>query len=342
MSHKAPQIKDVARVAGVSTATVSRALSSPEKLTEATREAVFEAVRATGYRVNKAARALRKQSANAVLVLVPNLENPFFSKILAGITEEFAKSEISVLITDSNHMPSHDMRLADYFLDGRIDGLISLDGGVRPEEISALSREGFDNRVTLACEWIVGVNLPSVRSDNEKGARLAIRHLYDLGHRKIAHITGPAENVLTHARRAGMIAERERLGLPVRAEWIIRGDFSLSSGRLAAEAIVAMEERPTAVFCASDEVALGLIAGLNGLGLQVPKDISVVGFDGIEQAEHFVPALTTIQQDRIALGRIAAQSLKGQMRGDATASSSSVQLVDVELIVRESTAPISD
>lgn len=342
MSHKAPQIKDVARVAGVSTATVSRALSSPEKLTEATREAVFEAVRATGYRVNKAARALRKQSANAVLVLVPNLENPFFSKILAGITEEFAKSEISVLITDSNHMPSHDMRLADYFLDGRIDGLISLDGGVRPEEISALSREGFDNRVTLACEWIVGVNLPSVRSDNEKGARLAIRHLYDLGHRKIAHITGPADNVLTHARRAGMIAERERLGLPVRAEWIIRGDFSLSSGRLAAEAIVAMEERPTAVFCASDEVALGLIAGLNGLGLQVPKDISVVGFDGIEQAEHFVPALTTIQQDRIALGRIAAQSLKGQMRGDATASSSSVQLVDVELIVRESTAPISD
>ncbi len=339
MSQKAPQIKDVARVAGVSTATVSRALSSPEKLTEATREAVFEAVRATGYRVNKAARALRKQSANAVLVLVPNLGNPFFSQILAGITEEFAKSEISVLITDSNHLPSHDMRLADYFLDGRIDGLILLDGGVRAEEISALAGEGFGNRVTLACEWIVGIDLPSVRSDNEKGARLAIRHLYDLGHRKIAHITGPADNVLTHARRAGMIAERESLGLPVRDEWIIRGDFSLSSGRLAAEAIVNMKDKPTAVFCASDEVALGLIAGLNGLGMRVPEDISVVGFDGIEQAEHFVPALTTIQQDRVALGLRAAQMLIAQMKGIETAKSESVQFVDVELMIRESTAP---
>ena len=154
MTQKAPQIKDVARVAGVSTATVSRALSQPEKLTDATREAVFEAVRATGYRVNKAARALRKQSANAILVLVPNLGNPFFSQILSGISEEFVKSDISVLIIDAKDLPRDEQKLVDYFLDGRIDGMISLDGGLSDDEVSRLVEEGFRDRITQACEWM--------------------------------------------------------------------------------------------------------------------------------------------------------------------------------------------
>ncbi len=339
MPHKAPQIKDVARVAGVSTATVSRALSQPDMLTDATREAVFEAVRATGYRVNKAARALRKQSANAVLVLVPNLGNPFFSQILSGISQEFAKSEVSVLITDANNRPREEQKLVDYFLDGRVDGMISLDGGLGEDELSLLVSEGFADRITQACEWIEGADLPSVRSDNFKGAQLAIRHLYDLGHRKIAHITGPADNVLTHSRRRGVLSERERLSLPVRPDWIIRGDFSLVSGRMAAGKIAAMEDRPTAVFCAADEVALGLIAGLNALGVRVPEDISVVGFDGLEQAEHFVPALTTIVQDRIALGRKAALMLKAQLSG-AAIPRGTIELVDVALVARASSAAV--
>ena len=339
MTEKPPRIQDVAKAAGVSTATVSRALSNPELLTKPTREAVFEAVRSTGYRVNRAARNLRKQSANAILVLVPNLGNPFFSKILEGISEGFADSDYSVLITDSNHLPQHDRRLTDYFLDGRIDGMISLDGNLTDTDMSEFARERVGGRIVFACEWVEGAPMPSVRSDNYKGAQLAIRHLHDLGHRRIAHVTGPADNRLTHVRREGVLAERRRLNLPQRPEWIIRGDFSLQSGRAAAQQIVAMKDRPSAVFCASDEVAFGLIAGLNAAALRVPEDMSVVGFDDIDQAEHYVPTLTTIRQDRIGLGRAAAELLLGQMAHPAGAEAVGVELLDVTLMVRDSSAP---
>ena len=185
--------------------------------------------------------------------------------------------------------------------------------------------------------------LPSVRSDNVKGARLAVRHLHDLGHRKIAHVTGPQDNVLTHARRQGMLQERVRLNLPARGEWIIRGDFSLESGRDAARRILAMQHRPTAVFCASDQVAFGLISTLSAAGVHVPRDLSVVGFDDIELSEYYVPALTTIRQFRQTLGARAARLLLERLNGSGPVEMDSREvLVDVDLIVRDSTAPPPD
>lgn len=330
----------MARVAGVSTATVSRALSNPELLAEATRQTVFEAIRSTGYRANRSARNLRKQRAGAVLVLVPNLGNPFFSQILSGLSEGFAGSEYSVLILDTNHLQGQHKGLVDYFLDSRIDGMISLDGGLPLETLDLIASSGAGDRIVSACEWVAGARIPSVRSDNAHGARLAIRHLHDLGHRRIAHVTGPAENVLTHMRRSAALEERTRLGLPARPEWIIRGDFSLGAGRQAAARILDMppEDRPSAVFCASDEMAFGLIAGLQAAGVSVPRDISVVGFDDIELAECYVPALTTIRQDRLSLGRRAASRLLGLLEG-APAGADEIDLIEVELIVRASTAP---
>ena len=161
-------------------------------------------------------------------------------------------------------------------------------------------------------------------------------HQLALGHRKIAHITGPAGNVLTDARRKGMTAERARLGLPALPEWIIRGDFSLESGKMAADLIASMPDRPTAVFCAADMVAFGLISGLSKHGLNVPNDISVVGFDDIEMSESFVPALTTIRQDRHKIGVLSAEKLLERVSG--TQENQFIETIDVELVVRESTA----
>ena len=156
--------------------------------------------------------------------------------------------------------------------------------------------------------------------------------------------TGPKGNVLTHVRRDGMLAERERLGLEVRDEWIMRGDFSLQSGRDAAQRILGMQNRPTAVFCASDMVAFGLISGLHAGGLSVPGDISVVGFDDIEMSEFYVPALTTIRQDRRSLGERAAvrliERLEASEGAAAPIGATQVELVDVSLIVRASTAAV--
>lgn len=337
MKPRPATIQDVARDADVSTATVSRTLSSPELVSESTREAVFEAIRRTGYRVNQAARNLRMKRAGAVLILVPNLDKPFYSGILAGISDGFAGTDYAVLITDTQRHPLKEGTLAGYFLDGRIDGAISLDGGMSPEMLRQCTDQGFDDRIIFLCEWVDGQAFPVISSDNAEGARLAIRHLHALGHRRIAHVTGPDGNVLTAARRQGMVAERKRLGLPARPEWIIRGDFSLESGNDAALRILAMDERPTAVFCSADMVAFGLMSRLIAGGLRVPEDISVIGFDDIEMAEYYVPALTTIRQDRHRLGSHAAKALLERIArgGQGTPN----EAIAVDLIVRASTAP---
>ncbi|WP_306145803.1 LacI family DNA-binding transcriptional regulator [Roseibium sp. MMSF_3412] len=338
MIQKPATIQDIARVAGVSPTTVSRVLTNPALVSERTREAVRHAIQSTGYRVNQAARNLRLQRANAVLVLVPNLGKPFYSGILAGISEGFAETDFSVLITDTETNPFHDSTLAENFLDGRIDGAVVLDGRLSASALDACTDVGAGERIVFLCEWIAGQDFPVITSDNAEGARLAIRHLHALGHRKIAHVTGPDGNVLTTARREAMLAERDRLDLPAPADWIIRGDFSVESGYAAAARIVAMDNRPTAVFCSADMVAFGLIAGLTEEGLRIPEDISVVGFDDIEMSGYSVPALTTIRQDRQQMGLRAAKVLLdrlGQKDRDETAETP----VPVELIVRASTAP---
>ncbi|WP_120503829.1 LacI family DNA-binding transcriptional regulator [Sulfitobacter mediterraneus] len=339
MIQKPATIQDVARAAGVSAATVSRVLTNPSLVSEATRETVLQAIKSTEYRVNQAARNLRLQRANAVLVLVPNLGKPFYSGILAGISEEFSGTDYAVLIADTDSDPIVDSALAGYFLDGRVDGVISLDGGVRASALRECVDLGVEDRIVFLCEWVEGQKFPVISSDNAEGARLAIRHLHDLGHRKIAHITGPDGNVLTTARREGMVSERARLGLPAQPEWIIRGDFSLESGHDAATRILAMDDRPTAVFCSADMVAFGLMAGLKSGGLRVPEDISVVGFDDIEMSEYYIPALTTIRQDRHGLGRRAARVLLDRLKNKSLERAPEVP-IPVELIVRESTAPL--
>ncbi len=338
---KPTTILDVARTARVSSATVSRVLSNPNLVSQSTRVAVQEAIRDTGYRVNQAARNLRMQRAGAVLILVPNLGKPFYSGILAGISEGFAGSDYAVLITDTESNPLQDETLAGYFRDSRIDGAISLDGGVSSDALKLCVTHGAGDRIVFLCEWVEGEVFPVISSDNAEGARLAIRHLHDLGHRKIAHVTGPDGNVLTTARRQGMVQERGRLGLPALPEWIIRGDFSLESGHEAAKRILAMSARPTAVFCSADMVAFGLIAGLIAGGLRVPEDISVVGFDDIEMSGSYVPALTTIRQDRHQLGRRAAEVLLGRL-ANAPGQTPTEAALPVELVVRASTAPPSD
>ncbi len=343
MTQKTPRIQDVAKAAGVSTATVSRALTDPALLADSTRIAVQDAIRATGYRVNRAARNLRTRSAGAIMVMTPNLGNPFFSQILSGISATFAETDYAVLIADSQDQDDIARMSVDYFADTRIDGMISLDGSLTPDQLALLESSPHAKGVVFACEWVHGMTLPSVRSDNVKGARLAVRHLYDLGHRKIAHITGPAGNVLTRERRRGMLDAREELGLPARDEWIMRGDFSLQSGQDAARRILAMTDRPTAVFCASDMVAIGLISTLSNSGLRVPEDISVVGFDDIEIAEHAIPPLTTIRQNRRELGTRAAKLLLKRLQpngSDGDDADGVIELIDVGLIIRSSTARV--
>lgn len=338
MIAKTSTLQDVAREAGVSTATVSRALSNPDMVSESTRKRVSKAVAVSGYRVNRAARNLRTQRAHSVLVLLPDLANPFFSTILEGISLGLSRKGYSMLIASTKQVQDSGERLIDYLDDARADGMIILDGALDDEALASLEAASQSSKIIFACEWVTGDYFPSVRSENRRGTRAAVRYLSDLGHRKIAHVTGPAGNVLMGARKEAFIDEIQTLGLPLPPEWIIPGDFSLAAGCIAAKAWMALEDRPTAVFCASDLLAMGFISELSRQKIKVPSDVSVMGFDDIELAEQFIPPLTSVRQDRLLLGETAADMLLARLEAASAEGLEHAAVVPVSLVVRESTA----
>lgn len=336
-----PKIKDVARIAGVSTATVSRTLSKPETVAETTRKAVLAAAEQTGYRVNLAARNLRSQRTGAVVVLVPNLGNPFFSQILAGIEQILAQNQLSVVMVDTQQPSLRPEHLFDYLHHSRADGIICLDGTL-PIEAPASGPLGRLRPLVFACEWQDADTHPSVRVDNAQGAKLAVDHLVALGHSDIGYIDGPPDNVLSIARRSGTAKTLQVHKLELSSQWVFDGDFSLDSGIRAARSWLALTHRPTALICANDETAIGLISELHRNGIDVPGRVSVVGFDDIDIARCFIPALTTIRQPRQALGGAAAQRLVDAMEHPVKQRDGAIEILPVELIQRQSTAPPLD
>lgn len=327
-------ILDVARIAGVSTATVSRALAHPDRVQQATRDRVMSAVRKTGYRVNPVARNLRTQRTNVILVLAPNLANTFFSRILSAITDIAASHGFGVLIADSAPLGDHDVDVMNLSGDGRADGIILLDGALDPLRVTST-----DLPLVMACEWIEGSTLPVIAIDNVQGASLAVEHLSALGHHRIAHIAGPVGNVLSTARHDGWRRAMQELDHRIEQNDYFAGDFTLGSGVSAARQWLAQpaDQRATAVFCASDECAMGFIGHVTRQGLRVPDDVSVVGFDDIDLSEHFLPSLTTIHQPRRRMGARAAETVIGLIRHENTAGADAAPL-PVELVVRGSTA----
>jgi len=326
----------VAAAAGVSTATVSRALSAPDLVSEDTRAMVLKAVEATGYRINQAARNLRRRQAGGIVVLVPNLANPFFAQILSGIASSMASSGYNVLIADTRQGegPSH---IRDYLHNNRADGLIVLDADLPEDVLSASAPARHHPPIVFACEWLDNDDRPKVVIDNAYGARLAIDHLVELGHDRIGHLMGPPDNILTITRAEGTRETLVRHGLKPRPDWFFEGDFSLASGAQAAQHWLCMDDRPTAVFCASDAMACGFIGELHHRGVRVPDEVSVVGFDNIDIAAHFVPSLTTIAQPRTLIGETAAKCLLSIMRGNGPADTQP-HILPVELIKRQSAA----
>lgn len=337
MNRNRPKIQDVARVAGVSTATVSRALSKPDTVSDTTRDHVLKAVRSTGYNADHAARNLRRRRAGAVVVLVPNLGNPFFSEILASIEATMSSAGYNVLIVDTLQSPRRKQQILNHLHNNSADGMIVLDGSMADAFCEQAALTPSASPIVFACEWSDKLAFPSVRADNHAGAGLAIRHLLELGHTRIGHVAGPRDNVLTIARYQGAAAELMASGADVREDWIFDGGFSLEAGSLAAKKWFDLTDRPTGMFCSSDEIAFGFISGLNEHGVRVPQDVSVVGFDDIDIARHFIPPLTTIRQPRTDMGAVAAELVLSYI---STAASPKLQerlLLPVELVVRGST-----
>jgi len=305
MIRKQPTIQDVAARANVSTATVSRVLTTPDSVSDGKRQAVQRAIHSTGYRVNRSARNLRTQKSNTILALLPDLGNPFFSNVLQGIESVLTPAGQALLVAETTQMEASGDSLVNYLEDKRADGVIVLDGALAPEVLDTLASAEEERRLVFACEWINHSNFPSVRSSNHDGAAMAVKHLHSLGHEHIAHV--------------------------------FDGAFTLEAGAAATKKLLKLKRRPTAIFCASDTIAFGLISALTKHGLSIPKDMSVMGYDDIDLCEHFVPPVSSIRQDRVALGTHAAKLLLSCIADGPQPNR--VERLPVSLIERESCTP---
>jgi LacI family transcriptional regulator, repressor for deo operon, udp, cdd, tsx, nupC, and nupG len=334
------KIADVARLAGVSVATVSRALANPDVVSVEARKRVLDAVRAVGYTPNAAARNLRVRRTGLVLVVVPDIANAFFAEILRGIDAMLSKHGYGLIIANLDNSPVKEPRYVNLVHAGQVDGILLLCGHVPGDADRNMASAGVP--IVAACERIPEAPFPQVEVNNRGAAQEAVAHLIALGHERIAYISGPRANILDRERRAGYADALSSAGLPVAPALDLDGDFTFRSGADAAARVLAMPAtaRPTAAFAANDEMAIGFLKTMHAAGFRIPQDISVAGFDGVEYADYCEPTLTTVCQPRHEIGTQAAFLLVQAMTATQEIQDTRVTL-DARLWIRESTASLS-
>ena len=331
-----PKIKDIAARLGVSPATVSRALSDSGLVAEPTLSRIRAAADALNYQPNASARNLRTRRSMAVLMVVRDIGNPFYLEIVKGVEATARAAGYSVLVGNTENDPGREIEYFDMLRGGHADGMILMTGSL-PAKAGYLDRMPRDTPIVVALEMIEGSPYPHVQIDNAGAAREAVRHLIGLGHRRIAHISGPVPEIMSVKRREGYRQAMAEAGLAIPEGYEQRGDYQLRSGREACLRLFALPEPPTAIFLASDEMAFGAILELRRLDLEVPRDVSIVGFDDIYLAEAFYPPLTTISQPRAEIGREAMGLLLKLLAGGPAPAGPLV--MPTALRIRGSTAP---
>ncbi len=331
-------IYEVAKHAAVSTATVSRVLSRPSIVSPDTRRRVMEAVTLLGYAPNSAAKHLRTLRSGQLLVTVPDISNPFFSLILRGIEEAARAEGYAVLLGDTQDDEEREERYALMLKRKEADGLIFL-GHRLPRAAAELVRASPAECAPIVngCEFSPQLGIPSVHIDNAAASCEAMNHLYGLGHRRIGVVTGPLVSPLSRNRLQGAI-ESARAHCAENEIAVLHGGFTIESGAIAGARLLAAASPPTAIFCFNDEMAIGVLGAARRHGLDVPRDLSLVGFDDVRYAAHMNPPLTTIAQPMQLLGEVAARLLLDILNG-RNVSPASVTLPH-ELIIRSSTVRI--
>jgi LacI family transcriptional regulator len=336
-------IRELAKRSGVSVATVSRALNGYPDVREETRQRVLEHARELDYMPSAAARTLVTKRSSVIGVLLdtgaghPDIHHPFFQEVLVGIKHGVGEGGFDLLLFATDHpgngfdAPSV-LRRAKHH---RVDGVVLMGVDPRDPEVQKLVQSRIP---CVAVDLdVVGPRTGYVMSDNLEGARIAVRHLHALGHRLVATIAGPTTTRPGVDRLLGYRTEMEQLGLASVDGYEQEGDFYPETGYQAMRSLLDLDRPPSGVFAASDLMAVGALRAVQERGLRVPDDVSIVGFDDIQMAALMHPPLTTLRQDKVGLGRAAAQALLRML--DDPETSPPVRALPVELLVRGSTAP---
>ena len=325
-------IREVAAIAGVSIATVSRALQQPDKVRPETRKKVFDAVRQANFVPNAQAASFRRQANNTVILLVRDIGNPFYLEIYKGVEEAASEAGYKVLMGDARNDVNRVANHIDMVRQKHADGLILMTGQF-PTEL--LDQVDSLPPIVIASETVAGIALPTVKVDNRAASKNAVRHLIEAGHKQIVHLAGPFPETLAQERFDGYRDALAEAGIDYDEKLLVSGDYSIESGRHAITGLLERGISFTAIFASSDQMAIGAISELRARGVSVPGDVSVTGFDDIIFANAFEPTLTTVRQPRQEMGRKAMALMVERLNGKRTAETI---VMDTDLVVRGSVA----
>jgi LacI family transcriptional regulator len=330
-------IREIADLAGVSVATVSRVMNGRDDVAPETRELVQKIVREHGYTTNRTARGLSAGRTGLIGATVPLVHPAYFSFILSGAAEALYERDMRLVLCPTQHEHDREVSLLERMMHGTTDGGLLILPQESAEELELLLEHGYR---FVVVDPLLPLNdrIPAVSAAHSAGADIAVKHLLSLGHRRVAAITGPRGWIATEERLRGFHAALGAAGILAAPELVVESpQFEIDSGRVAARTLLDLDEPPTAIFAFNDNIAIGALQAARERGVGVPDDLSVVGFDDVEAAEIVTPMLTTVRQPLAEMGRMAVSLLERLIEGQR------IEALHVELrtqlVVRASTGP---
>lgn len=330
-------IVDIAKELGISASTVSRALSDSPLVNADTKRTVLQTAERLGYQRNELARALVKGSSGAVGLLVPDITNPFFSDIARGVGEIVDRFGVGVILCNTDGRVDRELSYIRLMRRKRVDGLLLCSTTTKAPYLQELVHANIP--FILVSRLYAHHNVPFVITDDHVGAKLAVEHLVDLGHDRIGFIGGPENVQASRDRMEAYLGVLENNGLHTSEDWRTYAGFTQAAGREAAQRMLTLPECPTAIFAANDVTALGVLEVAEGLGLRVPEDLSLVGYDDISYASLPRIQLTTIAQPAVEMGQIAASWLIERLEKPELPCLQ--KTLTPRLVVRSTTSPAS-
>jgi LacI family transcriptional regulator len=329
-------IRDVARRAKVSTATVSRTVNQVGTVDALLAKRVWKAIEELGYYPNRQARALVSGRSRVFGLIVSEITNPFFPEIVQTFETLAVGKNYDILLTSTIHDPRRMELAVRRMIEGRVDGVAILTFGM---EDVLLDHLRFRNLPLVFID--VGPKAPrvsNIRVDYSHGIRQAVQHLAAMRHERIGFISGPLQLRSAIARQEAFVESMREIGLPVRPEFIVQGDHRLEGGKLALQQLHQLADQPTALLCSNDMTAIGVMRQAFDLGISVPQQLSVVGFDDTRLADYMIPPLTTVQMSQKELATLAFSALFEEVKRETPNPNGTEYHLKTQLILRNSTA----
>ncbi|GAA5416373.1 catabolite control protein A [Paraliobacillus ryukyuensis] len=304
-------IYDVAREANVSMATVSRVVNGNPNVKPATRKKVLNTIEQLGYRPNAVARGLASKKTTTVGVIIPDISSIFFSELARGIDDIANMYKYNIILSNSDQNVEKEVQLINTMLEKQVDGIVFMGGKITEAHTQQFKTSPVP--IALAATVDPSEVVPSVNIDYEQAAYEATNYLIDNGHAHPAFVTGEEETVTNELKYKGYERALVETNQTIDPSYVIKGDYSYDAGKEATDKLLELENKPTAIFVASDEMALGVIHGIQDKGLRVPEDIEVFGFDNTRLATMVRPTLSTIVQPMYDIGAVAMRLLTKYM-----------------------------